>query len=592
MEILRKEHPMPQWEREDWRNLNGEWEFEFDFGKSAREREVYKEGKLSKKINVPFCPESELSGIGYKDFIMSVCYRKVITLTKAETEKNVFLHFGAVDYESFIYINGVQAGHHIGGFSSFSVDITNYVKEGENTIFVIAEDDVRCGKQAVGKQSSKYASESAWYTRTTGIWQTVWLEFTEKNYIKNAKYFTDIDNGILTIQGEVEGSGKLLAEATFNSEFMGRAEANVFNNTFNIQIKLNELHLWELGKGDLYNLELTFCNDRINSYFGMRSVALKNKKFYLNNKCVFQRTVLDQGFYPDGLYTAKSDDDLINDIKISMDLGFNGARLHQKIFEPRFLYHCDRLGYMVWGEHGNWGVNYENAVAFENFTNEWIDTLERDFNHPSIIGWCPLNETWGYAEKNSEHRFVETIYQITKKLDKTRLVIDVSGNFHCDNIDIFDVHDYEQDVENFREYYSKIGEGILLDQIERQDKGLTQNFKGEAVFVSEYGGIGWKVGEIENGWGYGNNPKTEDEFYARYKGLTDTLLDNPYVMGFCYTQLYDIEQEINGIYTFDRKPKFDIEKIREINLRKAKIEELSEKEDVACYGYPLIKVSK
>ena len=291
----------------------------------------------------------------------------------------------------------------------------------------------------------------------------------------------------------------------------------------------------------------------------------------LNGKVVFQRTVLDQGFYPDGIYTAKTDAALENDIKISMAAGFNGARLHQKIFEPRFLYHCDKAGYMVWSEHGNWGMDYRDAVSCENFINEWVEAVERDFNHPAIIGWCPFNETWNYAEINLPHRIVETVYRLTKQLDPTRICIDTSGNYHCDGIEIYDVHDYEGDVEKFKENYAHIAEGIVNDQVERADKGRTQKYKGEAVFVSEYGGIGWCPENI--GWGYGNNPKTEEEFIARFKGLTDVLLDNPNILGLCYTQLYDVEQEQNGLYTYERKPKFDTNIFAKILKRKAKIEE-------------------
>lgn len=303
----------------------------------------------------------------------------------------------------------------------------------------------------------------------------------------------------------------------------------------------------------------------------MRSVRLDGMKFMLNDKSVFQRLVLDQGFYPDGIYTAKTDDDLKRDIDLSMKLGFNGARLHEKIFEKRFLYHCDKAGYMVWGEHANWGMDYTDTVAAENFISEWIEAVERDFNHPSIIGWCPFNETWGYVEISLKNRLLEDVYKLTKQLDPTRLCIDTSGNYHTVT-DIFDVHDYEGDVEKFRENYSKINEGIVNDQVEKSDNGTTQKYNGEPVFISEYGGIKWSKDDT-NAWGYGSAPKTEEEFMERYKGLTEAILDNPYINGFCYTQLYDVEQEQNGLYTYSRGEKFDSEAIRAINTKKAAIED-------------------
>ncbi len=393
-----------------------------------------------------------------------------------------------------------------------------------------------------------------------------------KAYIKSARYETDIQNACVKITGYVCGSGLLSAHTFFNGKSTGTAQLEAENGFFEMRIVLHELHLWELGKGGLYDLELSFNDDTIKSYFGMREVRLDNRKFLLNGSCVFQRMVLDQGFYPDGIYTAKTDEALQNDILLSMKAGFNGARLHEKIFEPRFLYHCDRLGYMVWGEHANWNMNYCDPVAAENFINEWMEMLERDYNHPSIIGWCPFNETWDYIEKNTSHRLIETVYKLTKHLDSTRLCIDVSGNYHIPNIDIWDVHNYECDVEKFAEAYAHIGEGKLPRELIWSESNEAENDHGEAIFVSEYGGIAWRTDGESDGWGYGSDPKTQEEFMKRYQGLTDVLLDNPNIMGFCYTQLYDIEQERNGLYTYDREPKHDIDAIRKINERKAAIE--------------------
>jgi len=552
-----------------WRNLNGEWEFEFDFGKTARERELFKNGALSRKINVPFCPESELSGIGYKDFINSVCYRKVIDISAEEMQYNIILHFGAVDYKSYIYVNQKLVKQHIGGFSSFEVNISDFVKSGENEIFVIAEDDVRSGKQPSGKQSNKFESHGCLYTRTTGIWQTVWLEFVPKKYIKNAKFYPDAENGILVVTGEVCGAEKVEATAYYEGKAVG-SDTQTAKNNFYLKLNLSEIHFWEPGHGRLYDLELKFGDDTIKSYFGLRNVNLEDKKFLLNSETVFQRFVLDQGFYPDGIYTAKSDDELKNDIEISMAAGFNGARLHQKVFEKRFLYHCDKAGYMVWSEHGNWGMDYRNDIAVENFLCEWMEVIERDFNHPSIIGWCPVNETWGYYELRGEHRFIESVYRITKQMDNTRPCIAVSGNYHIDDMEIHDVHDYCGDIDEFKESYAHIGEGIVNDQIRRKE-GDIQKYHGQPVFVSEYGGFGL-MSEDEDGWGYGNNPKTPEELFERYKSFTEALLDNPDIMGFCYTQLYDVVQEKNGLYTYQREPKLDMEKIKKVNSKKARIE--------------------
>jgi len=573
MNIPRPEHPNPQWERTTWRNLNGEWEFDFDFGKSARERELYKNSALSQTITVPFCPESKLSGIGYTDFIPAVCYRKVITFSEEELNGNVFLHFGAVDFHSYIYLNGVLAGEHIGGYASFQVDITKFAVPGENVIFVIAEDDTRSGQQPSGKQSERYHSYGCFYTRTTGIWQTVWLEFVPKAHLKSAKYYPDITNSVLTVTGETVGSGELSLTASYEGKIVGETKVKT-NGIFTAQIALSELHLWEIGCGRLYDLELRFGNDIVKSYFGMREVALGGMKFTLNHKPVFQRVVLDQGFYPDGIYTARDDKTLKNDILLSKAMGFHGARLHQKVFEKRFLYHADKEGYIVWGEHANWGMDYNDAAAQGNFICEWTEIVQRDFNSPALIGWCPFNETWGYYERTSDSRLLESVYRITKLYDTTRPCIDTSGNYHIDGKEIHDVHDYEQDTVKFAEYYAHIEEGIINDQVGRKEP-QSQPYCGEPVFVSEYGGIKWAPG-TESGWGYGNAPKTLEEFVERYCTLTDILISNPNIMGLCYTQLTDVEQEQNGLYFYDRTPKFDeatVAKMRAAMTKKAAIEE-------------------
>ncbi len=567
----RQEHPDPQWERSAWRNLNGPWEFEFDFGCTAKQREMHNAGTLSRQITVPFCPESRLSGIGYRDFIPAVCYRKVITLSDAELEGRVLLHFGAVDFESEIYINGEFAQKHVGGYASFCVDITGLVRPGENVIFLYVRDDLRSGEQPAGKQSNRYASYGCSYTRTTGIWQTVWLEFAPGSYIKKAKYYPDPVNGTLTVLGEACGSGEVTLAAFYDGREMGSAAAQVCGGQFLLQLKLSQIHLWEPGEGRLYDLQFAFGQDRVRSYFGLRSVQLDGMKFKLNGKTVFLRQVLDQGYYPDGIYTAQSDEELKKDIERSMAVGFNGARLHQKVFEKRFLYHCDRAGYLVWGEHGNWGMDCTNPVAAENFLCEWSEILERDFNSPALIGWCPFNETWKYYETQSRHRLLEAAYRLTKAADNTRPCIAVSGNYHIAQMEIHDVHDYCGELETFLENYAHIDRGIVRDQIARTEGLDVQPYRaGTPIYVSEYGGFGWF--EEGDGWGYGDAPKTKEELLQRYADFTGALLRNPNIMGFCYTQLYDVEQEKNGLFTYERIPKLDAQALRKINTAPAAIE--------------------
>lgn len=566
--IPRPEHPNPQFERAAWLNLNGEWWFEIDNSNSGQERQLQSATALSGSIKVPFCPESKLSGLEHKDFMRAVWYRREFEIPAEHAEKKVVLHFGAVDYEAFVYINSKLAGSHIGGYTSFSFDISHLTSTGKNVVTVCAKDDTRSPLIPRGKQSELYKSHGCDYTRTTGIWQTVWLEFIPEAYIKSVEYYPDQLNGTLMIQAVVSGSGTFRAAAFYEDKPMGVCEKQTAGGSLSLCIELAEKHLWEVGKGRLYDLELSFEEDEVSSYFGLRNVRLQDMMFLINERSVFQRLVLDQGFYPDGIYTAPTERDLIADIEISIAAGFNGARLHQKVFEPLFLYHCDRLGYIVWGEYPNWGVDYSRPEVLFSILPEWCEAVQRDFNHPSIVGWCPFNETWDYNGRRQNNELLRIIYAATKKLDITRPCIDTSGNYHVVT-DIYDIHDYDQNPLTFKEHYDTLKDGELYQLV--NERGYRQQYEGEPVFISEYGGIKWSV-DNSGGWGYGNAPKTQQEFIERYKGLTNALLDNPNLFGFCYTQLYDIEQEQNGLYTYDRTAKFDMNIFKAINSRKAAIE--------------------
>ena len=587
MNIPRAEHPNPQWERKTWKNLNGPWEFEFDFGCSAVERRLWEKKRFDREILVPFCPESRLSGIGYTDFISGVAYRRNFELSQEELSGRVLLHFGAVDYEASVYVNGTLVGSHKGGYTSFCFDITKHVAPGPNTLFVAVKDDVRSGLQPKGKQAHLYASSGCDYTRTTGIWQTVWLEFVPERHIQSAKYYPDPANGKVTVTGLVQGQGTLQLTALWEDKPVGEAALSVEDGFFTAQLDLSETHLWEPGKGGLYTLLLSFGEDRVKSYFGLRTAKFQGRKFLLNGKSLFQRFVLDQGFYPDGIYTAPTEEDLVKDIQLSFAAGFNGARLHEKVFEARFLYHCDRLGYLVWGEYPNWGLDHAHPLSTETYLNQWSEAVERDFNHPAIIGWCPFNETWGYREEREKNALLSSLYKLTKRLDPTRPCIDSSGNYRVLS-EVYDIHDYDQDTQSFQARWDGLTDRIretggvipaedpFFNSAPEGPSGrapfFNQPYDNQPIFVSEYGGIRWPDDTVE-GWGYGNAPATPEEFFARYKGLTEALLNNPEIFGFCYTQLYDVEQEVNGLYTYGRAQKFDISLIQKINQQKAAIED-------------------
>jgi beta-galactosidase/beta-glucuronidase len=399
----------------------------------------------------------------------------------------------------------------------------------------------------------------------------VWLEFVPQNYIKSYRVIPDPENGraLLTVQTSAHSHG-LPAEALvlFKGKNICAVKGRVSGGAAYFTLPIPEPVLWDIGKPNLYDLRITVGEDAVDGYFGMRSVALSDNAMLINGRPVFQRLVLDQGFYPDGIYTAPSDEALKRDIELSLAVGFNGARLHQKVFEERFLYWADHLGYIVWGEHASWGLFIDNDEGLQHFAPEWLEVVERDFNHPAIVGWCPFNET----HKSQNNHLIRAVYDLTRALDPTRPVIDTSGYVHVAT-DIFDDHDYEQDVSAFAKHY----EGMEGDKIFNHHDIYGSFDKHIPYFVSEYGGTWWNAEEAAKsataGWGYGNRCKTLEEVYTRVEGLTRALLQNKRICAFCYTQLTDVEQEQNGIYKYDRTPKFDAAKLKTIFGGKAAIEE-------------------
>ncbi len=577
--ISRQEYPRPTLVRSEWLSLNGEWDFTEDNAYNGVFCDYAGAAKFDSKINVPFCPESELSGIGKKDFMNCVWYKRAITLPETYAGREIILHIGACDWETRVYVNGKRVCVHRGGYTPIRVNITAALNEGENVIAIEARDDNRTGRQVSGKQSQVYNSRGCYYTRTTGIWQSVWIEALNAAHIVNYSVNCDIDAPTVSFGVTVSEAAygkKLSATVTYEGREVGKASVVITANEPHLDIALSERHLWEVGAGRLYDVHFEISDgdvlDSADGYFGLRTFAVNKEGMFLNGKYVFGRFVLDQGFYPDGIYTAPTDEALEKDIIDSMALGFNGARLHQKVFEPRFLYYADKHGYMLWGEAGNWGWDHTDPLSVYTFVPEWLEEIERDKMHPSIIGWCPLNETWDVKGNGRRlaPELAEMIYNVTVAKDPTRPVIINSGFVPCYDISnnfigaVFDVHDYTQEPEKFAEVFSELEGGVIKDQLYRnpvyRQRQVLDTTK--TVFVSEYGGIGWV--EEGDGWGYGSSVKSREEFIERLEGLTDVLRRNPLICGFCYTQLYDVEQEKNGIMTYERKFKFDPNVIKKI----------------------------
>ena len=590
--IPRNEYPRPQFKRDQWLCLNGEWQFEIDNGDSGLERGL-KERELKGKIIIPFCPESKLSGIGNPDFMNAVWYRRTVTIPAAWQGMNVLLHFQACDYDTTVWVNNLEVKRHRGGFTPFTCDLKNIAEPGKEITIVVRARDLKDMAKPGGKQSIQYANTGCLYTRTTGIWQSVWLEPVPEIYLKRPRITPDVGSGCFHIEQPISMNrtdSKIKFELIYNGQAVSHATVAVdvdLSARAVLQLNKDDMHLWEPGKPELYDLKINLFDhaDRITdsatSYCGLRSVAIDGMKVKLNGKSVFQRQVLDQGYYPDGIMTAPTDNALKEDILLSMQVGFNSARLHQKVFEERFLYHADKLGYLVWGEFGDWGAREQNISQYDPVCHQpyaamitqWLEALERDYSHPCIIGWCGLNETRQDITDNIQalDDLTRGVFLAAKAMDTSRPVLDASGYSHrVLEADIYDCHDYAQDPQKLASNQAGLAEG----QPYQNDPKWNVPYQGQPFFVSEFGGIKWSpaLADSRESWGYGDTPQSLDEFYARFESLCKVLLENPDMFGYCYTQLTDVFQEQNGIYTFDRKPKFDNEKLKRIQQQVAAIE--------------------
>lgn len=598
MDVPRPEYPRPQLRRERWMNLNGTWDFEFDAGDSGLERGLL-DRPLNGRIIVPFAPESELSGIGDVDFHEAVWYRRQVEIPDNWSGQRLIVHFGAVDHDATVWVDGEEVIRHRGGFTSFEVDITHAVAGKRRFVLTVRARDSRHDWQARGKQSTWYGNSECFYTRTTGIWQTVWIEPVPDVHIRRLAVTPHVGQSLFEIAPvvSVNAPGHTV-HAMLTDErgaIIAQAEADLASDltpTLFLGIPEGSVHLWEPGRPYLYGLSISVRNmagevvDMVESYAGLRSVTINGTDLLINGRPVFQRLVLDQGYWPQSLMTAPSDQALVDDIVLSMKAGFNGARLHQKVFEERYLYHADRLGYLVWGEFGDWGVSSgigpkgANQHPTASFITQWIEAVTRDYSHPSIVGWCGLNETYqAITDRITDLDDVTRgMFLAAKGIDPTRPVLDASGYSHrVVDTDVYDAHNYEQDPSRFAELFGPDAEPFVNTS---EGSRISLPYAGQPYFVSEYGGIWWNASlaaaskesggdcdqDRSQSWGYGARVGSEEEFYDRFAGLTEVLCANGRHFGYCYTQLTDVYQEENGIYDFSRKPKFDIARIHDIQV--------------------------
>lgn len=585
----RPEHPRPQFQRNTWLNLNGTYNFAIDVGQSGEAKGwPQNPADLDRTITVPFCPESSLSGIQHTDFMPSVWYHRTLDIPDEWTDKRVLLHFGAVDYHCKAWVNGQLIGQHYGGSSSFTFDITYALTSDTNHLVVCANDDTRSGDQPSGKQCPDLYSRGCHYTRVTGIWQTVWLEAVPESRIETVRIVPDLDSSrfVLTPTFKNAHRGHSFRAVLLNGKEEVAVSTMPATSGAAMSLRIKNPQPWSPANPHLYDLRFELRDgdttiDTVNSYAGLRKFHIEGHKFYLNNTPIFLRLVLDQGFYPDGIWTAPSDDMLKGDIEKSLAVGFNGARLHQKVFEERFHYWADKLGYLTWGEYCDWGMNFGSPQSIHNQQREWREIVQRDLNHPSILAWTPYNETRRGATNHFEahRRAVQETYDLTRALDPSRPCHDTSGYVHVCT-DIYTVHDYEQDPVKFKATYAPVSPDDWANTPIRFPE-LNVPYQGQPYVVDEYGGTWWDPNAVEteqdadrkSSWGYGKRPTDIEEVYHRIEKLTAILLNHPNIAGYCYTQLTDIEQEQNGIYTYDRREKFDAKRLKKYFGAPAAIEE-------------------
>ena len=517
-------------------SLDGEWEF------GAGEAE-----SLDRRIVVPFCPQSSLSGIGDPSPGEVVWYRRRFDGIEAQ---RLFLHFGAVDYRATVWVNGEEVARHEGGHTPFSADISRVAGRRGNVVVVRAEDPLADRTIPRGKQHWTSTPEGIFYTATTGIWQTVWLEPLPSRSIQGLRLTPDLDRGAIDI--EVDADGDVEAIATFDGREVGRRKGSG-------SIILENALAWSPETPHLYGLEVTLSHrghviDRVDSYFGLRKIEVHDGKLWLNGAPYVQRLVLDQGYFEGGLMTAPSDAHLRRDIELARAMGFNGARKHQKVEDPRWLYWADRLGFLVWGEMANF--HQDSADARSRLKAEWAEAVRRDRDHPCIVAWVPMNESFGLGP--SKAAFLEELHHLTRTLDPTRPLISNDGWEHTIT-DVCTLHDYAT-ADVLRARYRTI-ESTLEPAARPHPPYVTgYAYRGEPVVVSEFGGVALA--------GSGGTSYSEADGAAgllrAYREMVEALMAPGPVEGFCYTQLADVEQERNGLLTSDREPKVDPALLRPI----------------------------
>lgn len=584
----RPEHPRPDFVRDTFCNLNGTWDFMFDDQDVGLLNGWYRPGhKFDNHIIVPFCYQSSASGIGPTDEIHPVMwYRRSFHIPTEMQGRHVLLRFGAVDHEATVYVNGQSVGCHVGGYTPFSLDITPFLAEGKNDLCVRVVDRPD-PIQLRGKQNWNRGLMGCWYTPCSGIWQTVYLEAVSDVHVEYIHITPDIDRGLayaeVVFNRKPDEDTYITLCAKLGERKICEISSSVINRNamITLDMKTNDsphpVALWSMQHPNLYDIQVTvtrngFVVDNVATYFGMRKIEVKDGIVYLNNQRLYQRLILDQGYWSDTLLTPPSDEAIQDDLRWTLRFGYNGARKHQKIEDPRYYYWADKMGVLVWGELPSPYCYTDETVV--NLSDTMLEFIRRDFNHPSIITWVPLNESWGvpFIYNNKRQQMTASmLYYMTKAADGTRLC-SCNDGWEQTHTDICGMHDYSADGNTLQKHFSerKSVETYGCDVRFAYAKDHTPTGT-EAFLVTEYGGIAFEnigpqgmMGGMQT-WGYHEKVTDEDSFFERFQASTDAIKAIPYNQGFCYTQLTDVMQEINGLLTPERLPKMDVDRFKKIN---------------------------
>ena len=587
-------YPNPAFERDEWQPLNGMWEFQFDDDDIGL-RKNWQNRDLELKIRVPFVYQSEMSNLSdskgnrieinaESDYHPVLWYRRKVDINSIN--KNTILNFNAVDYSAMVWVNDHMVTTHVGGYSPFSIDISAYVKYGENTIVVRCE-DYHDPAQPRGKQIWTDKHWGCWYAPSSGIWQDVWLSFSDEKNIASAMITPDLDKRMAHF--EIEYSKKvsqaevLEIQLDYNGKLYQRAEVSVEKYRQNIHLhisqpnQVDDKHAWSPESPSLFYVTLLLkdCKgnilDKVKTYFGMRKISTRNGQILLNNRPLYQRLILDQAYWPESLITPPSKEALRKDLELIKALGFNGLRMHQKFEDPWLYYLASEMGLVVWAELPSAYRFSFNEV--ENVTRDMLFAVKSLYNNPSIITWVPFNESWGIRDvftDKEEQNFVMGIYYLIKSVDPIRLI---SGNDGWEQVvtDFAALHDYDiYDNESYEKKWSDKKHLFEVAPCHRQSYAEGFEYKNEPVILTEFGGIALEKDASGDAWGYRSPAKDEDELLERLRKLMEPILNDDQLAGFCYTQLTDVQQEVNGLLYPDRRPKCNVDDFASIfNPRRA-----------------------